>query len=374
MRVLVAMDSFKGSLSALEATTTVALALSQSIPSLVIETCPLADGGEGSLEVLLTHHPGGIKRQAVCTGPLPRTQVQADVGWWQEEKWAVIEAAQACGLPLLQQGERDPWNATSQGVGELLLLAQEFGAEKITVTLGGTATMDGGIGLAHALGWLGEDSRGKSLSPSPSNIPLLQRLIPPQKPFAPEPQIWADVRTPILGSQGCASLFGPQKGATPEQVLQLKARFEKLNDLWQALGHNHLASTPGGGAAGGLAAGLIAFCGAGLQFGAEQLVKIAQLEKKIQNADWVITGEGQFDETTLQNKCVQKVAELAVALGKPFLVLAGWLKIDPAILGAAAGFSASHSQLSEPPSPKDARQTLQTASLKLGQFITRHTK
>ena len=328
------MDSFKGSLDADAVSQSAAKGLAKALPGASLDLCPLADGGEGTLKVLLSQWPGGMLKHAIVTGPLPNRKVNAAFGWWPSKKLAVIEAARACGLPSMGQSELRPLETTTFGAGELIRCAMDSGADEIILAVGGSATMDGGLGAARALGWQALDGLGLPLDHGGGALPRLTKLIPPKTQTSCRIAVWHDVTNPLTGPQGAAPIFGPQKGASPQQIETVARGFYQLSSLWPDFHDHNLRNLPGGGAAGGLAAGMCAFFGATLAGGAAGVAAAVNLENRIACCDWVITGEGQFDHTSLHGKVVGHTSQLAKRQHKPLILIAGSLAAPPESIGA----------------------------------------
>ncbi|MFQ3613304.1 MAG: glycerate kinase [Cyanobacteriota bacterium] len=322
-RILVCPDSFKGSLTATEAAQSIARGIRRVLPTAEVEPIPLADGGEGTLEVLLTVL-GGEKKGLWVTGPLG-DPVWAEYGVLASGQLALLELAQVAGLTLVPPEQRDPTRTTTYGLGELLRAVCQETIPEIWLGLGGSATVDGGAGMAQALGYRLLDAAGDAIGWGGGELAHLDRIQPPAH------RIWqgkrirglCDVQNPLTGPLGAAAVFGPQKGATPLQVQQLD----------QALGHwatrveRDLGRTvdriPGAGAAGGVGAGLVAFLGATLESGIHLLWQQASLQERIQHCDLIVTGEGRLDEQSSMGKVVGGVLAQAILAQKPLLILCG---------------------------------------------------
>ncbi|MBW7907748.1 MAG: glycerate kinase [Kiritimatiellae bacterium] len=330
MKIVLAFDSFKGSLPADLACHLAAQTLTELNPKLDCIEMPMADGGEGTAAALIAAHDGEwIPHPA--TGPLPSMIVDAGFGWLPKSKTAIVEMAAASGLTLLRPDQRNPCETTTLGTGELIRAAVEYGAQRILLALGGSATVDGGIGAAHALGWRFLDSEKRELAPIGANLSAIATLTPPPAPLAlPEIIILADVTNPLCGTRGAAHIFGPQKGATPEQVDHLDAGLQRLANAIQQTLHRDIRDLPGSGAAGGLAAGAIAFMNATLQSGIDTIIRETHLEEALSGADWILTGEGSFDRQSLHGKVVSGIAALARKHGVACAVLAGRVELTPA--------------------------------------------
>ncbi len=325
MRVLVAPDKFKGSLSAAEAAAAIIRGWRDAWPESDLTPAPIADGGEGFSEALCAAL-GGEWITTSAEDAIGRP-ITARYVWIASENLAVIEMSEASGLWRLQSEERDPLRANTFGTGQLMRHAAERGAKKILVGLGGSATTDGGIGMAAALGYVLNDSHGAPINPYPSQLPSLAR-IDRSKAF-PLPRVVAacDVQNPLLGVRGTAHVFSPQKGATPEIAGALEAGLANLADVVQRDLACDFRDTPGAGAAGGIGYGLLSFCGAEMRPGFDLVAEVLNLDAQIAACDLVITGEGRLDGQTLEGKGPAGIAALAHRHGKPVLALAG--SIDP---------------------------------------------
>ena len=317
MRVVIAPDSFKGSISATAAAAALAAGWRAARPADLVTCLPLADGGEGTLEVLAAGVAAARWRDAQVTGPAGGP-VTCD--WLQLPGGAAaVELARASGLPLLARP--DPMRAQTTGVGEVLGMALDEGARHLLIGLGGSAATDGGTGALAALGARFLDADGRPLPPGGGALARLAAvdtsgLRPPPASVV----CLSDVTAPLLGPTGAATVFGPQKGATPGQVARLEAGLARLADL---LGGD--PGAPGAGAAGGTGYGLAAGWGAVITPGGPELARRAGLDQAIVAADLVITGEGRFDPTSLTGKAAGLALTAAAAAGVPAAIVAGQL-------------------------------------------------
>jgi len=316
--ILVSPAAFKGSFGPRQVADAIVSGVRRAVPGAVVLSCPAADGGDGLLDAVLS--PGSLRERVRVTGPLGEP-VSAELGWLDAET-VIFESASACGLALLKPEERDPLRATTRGVGELIFEAVDRGARTVIVGLGGSATVDGGTGAARGLGWTFQDLEGALL---PEGGGALVNLAALGGGWGLEAKLIAltDVTTPLVGTDGAAPVFGPQKGATAEQVRLLWAGLERLGTLWAQQGRPDLATLPGGGAAGGLGAGLVFFAKAGLVPGAEWVLERVGFDAALAKADLVITGEGTFDRTSLAGKAAGEVLRRAQAAKKKVAVVAG---------------------------------------------------
>lgn len=342
MKLVIAPDSFKESLSAPEVAAAIARGWSRARPLDEILLRPMADGGEGTVDAVLAA-TGGERRECTVRGPLG-APVQAHWGWL-EEGAAVIEMAAASGLHWVAPELRDATRTTSYGTGELIRAALDAGARKIILGLGGSATNDGGMGLLQALGVRFLDERGEPLGDGGAALAGLHAIdlagLDPRLAGV-EVEVAADVNNPLCGEHGASAVFGPQKGASPEQVRQLDAALARYAEVAaRTLGQDH-SLFPGVGAAGGLGFAARAFLKARFRPGVELVAEVSGLAEALQGADLAITGEGRLDEQSLHGKTPIGVARLAREAGVPLIALAGSLGKGYGRLheaGIAAAFS-----------------------------------
>ncbi len=330
MRIVIAPDSFKGSLSAPQAARAMAAGAARAWPGAAVILAPLADGGEGTLEALLSA-TGGRRMTRRVTGPLGEP-VEAAFGLLGPDgRTAVVEMAQAAGLGLVPPDRRDPRRTTTYGVGELLLAAMEADVQSIIVGLGGSATNDGGAGAMQALGVRFLDARGQSLPPGGAALARLARVDTSDLAF-PLGRVSVvaatDVRSPLVGPEGASAVFGPQKGAEAAVVAELDAALTHYATILRRdLGHD-VAALPGAGAAGGLGAGLAVFLGAAFRPGIDVVLDAMDFENQARGADWVLTGEGRLDSQTLQGKAISGLLRRCRALGLPIIAFGGSVEAD----------------------------------------------
>ncbi len=329
MKIVVAMDSFKESLSAEAACDIVAEAIASVRPEVEVVVKPMADGGEGTARALI-RASGGEWIAATVTGPLPEMEVEAGFAWFDGDKTALVEMATASGLELLSPQQRNPLLTTTYGTGQLIAAAVEYGARKVYLAVGGSATVDGAVGAAAALGWTFLDSGGKELPLGGGQLGRLKKIIPPPHATAIPVEVLCDVDNPLCGNWGAARVYGPQKGATPEIVEQLEAGLLNLAAVVREQLACEIQDIPGAGAAGGLAAGAVAFMDARLISGIEYVIAQSGLEQALADADWVITGEGRFDRQSLQGKVISGISAIAARTNAKVCVLAGQVDLEPA--------------------------------------------
>ncbi|MGF6317525.1 glycerate kinase [Pseudomonas frederiksbergensis] len=326
MKIVIAPDSFKDSLSAQGVAEAIALGLAEVWPDAHLIKCPMADGGEGTVESILAACDGELHRIHV-RGPLGAT-VDAAWGWLPQSHTAIIEMAEASGLQLVAPNLRDACTSSTYGTGELIRAALDAGAQRVILAIGGSATNDGGAGAMQALGVKLLDAQDQTLVPGGLALAQLARLdlseIDPrlaQVRF----DIAADVNNPLCGPHGASAIFGPQKGASPAQVEQLDQALEHFAELCAQALDKDVRDEPGSGAAGGLGFAAKAFLGAQFQAGVEVVAELVGLAEAVKGADLVITGEGRFDAQTLRGKTPFGVARIARQHGVPVIVIAGTL-------------------------------------------------
>ncbi len=326
MRVVIAPDSFKGSVSALGAAEAMERGVRAVFPDAEVRKVPIADGGEGTVEALVAATHGRLQRRTV-RGPLGEP-VNAHWGILGDGRTAVLEMASASGLPLVPKERRDPRITSTFGTGELVRAALDAGLTKLIVGIGGSATNDGGTGLARALGIRFLDASGQDL---PEGGGALSRLAAvdlagadPRVATA-EILVACDVDNPLTGPRGASAVYGPQKGATPEMVKELDAALGRFAQVARAATGRDVAELPGAGAAGGLGAGLLFFTPARLRPGVEIVLETTGFEAIVEGADLVLTGEGRTDFQTAMGKAPVGVAAVAKRHGVPVVCLAGGL-------------------------------------------------
>jgi glycerate kinase len=326
VRIVIAPDSFKGSRSAGEVAAAIEEGIRRVFPAAEVRKVPLADGGEGTVRALV-EATGGKIREAEVTGPLGET-VKANYGILGEGRTAVIEMAAASGLPLVPESKRDPSRTTTYGTGELIKFALREGCRELIIGIGGSATTDGGAGMAQALGARLRDERGKEIGFGGGELQRLDRIDLThldRRIKESKVTVASDVDNPLCGERGAAYVYGPQKGATPEMVKKLDEALRHFAGILKRDLHKDVADIQGAGAAGGLGAGLIAFLEATLRPGIEIVLEAVGLEKKILAADLVITGEGKMDKQTLYGKAPYGVAKLAGKHKKRVIAICGML-------------------------------------------------
>ena len=377
--ILIAPNAFKGSLTAFEAAQCIMRGFKRALPDARYILAPMADGGDGTMPVIARALKCRLKRVRV-RGPTGSI-VTARFAVTPKGELAVLEMAEAAGLRLLLGQRLNPMQAGTFGVGELLLSAKRQKCRQLVIGVGGSATVDAGLGMAEAIGYVLFDKLGRRL---PGNGAALEKL------HAIEGwqirQVWqkldmqvaVDVQNPLLGDHGAARVFGPQKGATPAMVRRLEGGMTRFAEIVQRDLGLDVSRLPGAGAAGGLAAGLAAFCGANIMSGFELVADIVELRRKMRQADLVITGEGILDSQSLYGKVPVGVARLAQACSIPVLGMAGGLadsSAKPGVFGMDALATVAPRPMSVQEAMSDAATLLTDASeraarmLALGRFI-----
>jgi glycerate kinase len=328
VKVLIAPDKFRDALDAAEVAAALAAGVRDAQPDAQIALCPLGDGGEGTGRVLAAAC-GAQERVTTVLDPLGRGR---EARWWlsADRATGIVEMAEASGLALLAPRERDALRTTSYGTGQLLRAAQDAGAPRVLLCVGGSATVDGGAGCLQALGWRFVDGAGAEIvEPLTGGVlPAIARLESPPNHAALAIDVLCDVDNPLLGPRGAATVYGPQKGATPVGVDLLESGLVHWADVLEQHGGANVRDLPGGGAAGGLPAGLAAALGAHLRPGFAEVARQVGLRDKLAGCDLCLTGEGRIDEQTAGGKVVAGVARLARELGVPAIAFAGAARPD----------------------------------------------
>ena len=360
MNIIIAPDSFKGSLSAVAVADAIEQGIRAVAPDAELVRVPLADGGEGTAQALVDATGGRMVQQRVF-GPL-REPVDAYFGILGDDTTGVVEMAVASGLALVPPERRDPRVTTTYGTGQLIAAAMDQGCRKVIVAVGGSATNDGGAGMAQALGASLTDESGTQIGPGAEGLARLAKVDVSHldaRVQQTEFYVATDVSNPLCGPEGAAAVYGPQKGATPEMIPELDAALAHyarilLRDLKQ-----DVADRPGAGAAGGLGAGLMAFLGAQPRMGIAVVLEAVDFESYLEAADLVITGEGKIDSQTAYGKTLTGVGRLARRHGVPVVALAGAVHEEPERL-AEVGISAA---VSITPGPMSETEAMARASL-----------
>ncbi|MBR5587000.1 MAG: glycerate kinase [Clostridia bacterium] len=341
MKIVIAPDSFKGSLSAQHAAESIKKGVKSALDCETV-LLPMADGGEGTAEVV-AGVLAGSEVNLIVKGPLGEP---TSATYYIAGDLAVMEMAVASGITLVPREKLNPLKASTYGTGQMIADALSKGVRKIIIGIGGSATNDGGMGMAAALGVKFIDKDGKELIPCGENLEKIAEIDLSginQKVKNVEIKVACDVTNPLCGENGASAVFGPQKGATPEMVKQLDAGLLNMAKKAKKVCGTDLTSIPGGGAAGGLGAGLVAFCGGVLEKGFDIISEAVKLEEKIKGADLVITGEGATDRQTAFGKLPAGVGGIAKKCGVPCVLISGALVGDVHELydcGITAAFAA----------------------------------
>lgn len=379
MKIVIAPDSYKESLSALEVATAIELGFREIWPEADYVKIPLADGGEGTVEAMVAATQGHLVHVDV-TGPLGNT-IQAFYGLSGDERSAFIEMAAASGLEQVPAGLRDPLKTTSWGTGELIRHALDVGVEHIIIGIGGSATNDGGAGMVQALGAKLLDVQNKDIAYGGAGLESLARIDISQldaRLAACRIEVACDVMNPLTGKEGASAVFGPQKGATPEVIARLDRALTHYAQLISRDLDVNVLELAGGGAAGGMGAALYAFCGAQLRSGIEIVTDALHLDAWVADADLVVTGEGRIDSQTIHGKVPVGVANVAKRYNKPVIGIAGSLTPDVGIVhkhGIDAVFSVIYTICTLEDALKNAQENVRmtarnvAATLRAGQQL-----
>ena len=373
MKILICPDSFKESLSAIEVCDCIERGLKKANSKFKVEKIPLADGGEGTVKALVLA-TGGRSLKCRVKDPLGR-KIWAGYGILGDGKTAIIEMAAASGLVLVPLKKRNPLLTTTYGTGEIIANALNRGCRRIIIGIGGSATVDGGCGMAEALGAKLLDGKGRKIGFGGGEIEKVEKIdlkFMDKRIPGTEFIIASDVRNPLLGPRGAARVYGPQKGATPKIVEKLERGLSHLAKVIRKELSISVKNLPGAGAAGGLGAGLYAFLGAKMESGVELVMRIARLEKRIKKADLVITGEGRLDRQTLYGKTVMGVIKMAKKYKVPVVCIAGSIMPeakDLYRLGVKGMFSITTTPMSLQQAMEKSRSLLINASENLGQVL-----
>lgn len=377
MKVVVAIDSFKGSISSMEAGYAVRDGILEAVPWAKVLVYPLADGGEGTVEALVDGM-GGKRARALVSGPLGE-RVECVYGILKDKKLAVIEMAQAAGLPMVPEESKNPMNTTTYGVGELILAAIERGCRDFIIGLGGSCTNEAGIGMLEALGYVFLDKDGKATGKTGADLLNIasidcSKALPVLKKC--RFQVACDVGNPLFGPRGATYVYGPQKGVTPDMLEVLDKAMENLAKVVKRDMGKDFADTPGAGAAGGLGYGFLTFLNAELEPGRDIILRETGMEADMGGTDYVITGEGRLDKQTVMGKGPIGVAKLGKKYGAKVIGLAGSVTKD-ILLCNEEGIDGCFSIVQEPCSiekamdPDKAKYNLKMTARQLFQVLAR---
>ena len=373
MKICIAPDSFKGSLTAMQAAECIEKGMKKGMKGLKFVKVPMADGGEGTVQAIVDATGGKIVKKLV-TDPLGR-RIRSSLGVSGDGTTAVIEMAAASGLALLKPGERNPMVTSTRGTGELIRAALDLGVKHILVGIGGSATNDGGTGMARALGARFLDRRGKEIlegGGSLRNLAGIDMGAFDQRIKDVTFEVACDVTNPLCGPQGAASVYGPQKGATPVMVRELDNGLKNLAEVIVDHLNVKIANVPGSGAAGGLGGGLMAFCGAKLRAGVDIVIDSVGLNSIVKTCDLVVTGEGRMDGQTVYGKTASGVAKVAKKNRKPVIAICGSAgdgadKVHS--IGIGAYFTALQEPLAEEELPAKGPALLEACACEVARLI-----
>ena len=333
MKIVVAPDSFKGSLTAVEVADAIEQGIREIFPEAEIVKIPMADGGDGTVQCLVTATGGKILKEKV-TGPLG-DEVLASYGILGDKKTAVIEMAEASGLTLVPENKRNPLITTTYGTGQLIKAALDQGCRKMIVGIGGSATNDGGAGMVQALGVKLLDKDEEELGFGGGELKKVFRIDTKyldNRLSETKVLVASDVSNPLCGPKGASWIYGPQKGATPEVIEELDESLAHFAEIVKRDLNKDVKDIPGAGAAGGLGASLMAFLDAELRLGIDIVIEIVKLERAIKGADLVITGEGKIDSQTIYGKAPIGVAKIAQKYNIPVIAVAAIIGDDADIV------------------------------------------
>lgn len=379
--ILIAPNAFKGSLTASEVASSIKKGIHQSTLDLDVVECPVADGGDGTLEVLV-ENTGGETITVDVHDPLNRP-IEAKYGLLGDGSTAVVEMARASGLALLESQERQPLETTTRGTGELIRDAIDKGCTEIIVGIGGSATVDGGTGMARELGYQFLNEQGEEVPLGGGSVDQIRRI--EKGPYAEKLEevdilCACDVTNPLTGERGAANVYAPQKGASEEEVQVLERNLQHLEQLLAGELEEDVSRLEGGGAAGGLGAGLYAFCGATMKPGVDVVFSHLGLDEAVKNAQLVISGEGELDRSSLEGKATVEVARLAQAHNVPCILLCGSVKLRDAEdlqrarnAGITSWFSTRSDTLSIKECMTQAEALLQHTTRRVCDTISLHT-
>ena len=327
MKIIIAPDSFKGCMRSPDVCEAFKKGLAREIPDAEIISIPMADGGEGTVEAAVAATGGSLKKVTV-SGPLGK-KVKARFGILGKSKTAIMEMASASGIELLKREELNPLKASTYGTGELINAIIRDGFREIIIGIGGSATVDGGAGMAQALGYNLLDKKGDEIQHGGAGLLNLKKILSCNaNPLLSKVKIRVacDVKNPLLGRNGAAKIFGPQKGASPHMVEQLEKALSNYSKILKSSAFLKSTDNPGDGAAGGLGTGLRAFCNSTFVSGAELMIELSEMKKHLKTADFIITGEGCTDSQTSSGKLCSVIAQTARKAKVPVILISGALK------------------------------------------------
>ena len=380
MKIVIAMDSFKGTLKAYEACKVVSDTISNILSDVIIVIKPMADGGEGTARAMI-EAADGIWIPLTTMGPLRQRLVEAGFAWFTDQT-ALVEMAAASGLELLKSEQYNPLKTTTYGTGQLIKDAVQYGSKNILLAVGGSATVDGGIGAAMALGWQFLDNKKNSVALGGEGLEKIAKIIKPNPSLLLTSdgrhiavEVLSDVDNPLCGENGAAEVYGPQKGATQQMVKRLDKGLAHLAKLVREQLGRDIENIPGAGAAGGLAAGAVAFMDATIVSGIETVMARSNLRNQLETADWVITGEGSFDRQSLSGKVISGILKLARETNTRVAVIAGQVNIPQDEFkntGISAAIAAKPDEMPLAKALRESRTLLASATKKfVRQYLSR---
>lgn len=373
MKIAIVPNAFKGSLTASQAAGCIERGIKKALSGIATAKIPMADGGDGTVLAIVAATGGRLVKCSVGD-PLGR-KIRSTFGLTGDGRTAVIEMALASGLALLKPGERNPLRTSSRGTGELIRAALDLQVKEILIGIGGSATNDGGVGMARALGVRFLDARNRELADNGGALTKLSRIDLTGLDVRLKNTIISvacDVDNPLCGPRGAARVYGPQKGATPAMVEQLDAGLKRLAAVIQKDLGVKVAKLPGAGAAGGQGAGLVAFLGARMRPGVDIVTGAIGLESKLAGCDLVVTGEGRMDGQTAFGKAPSGVAKVAQKLGIPVIAICGSLGPDAGrvrTIGIEAFFSALEEPVAEADLPRRGPGMLERCAEQVGHLL-----
>ncbi len=366
MNILIAPDKFKGSLTSLDAGEAIREGILRADNNAGTSLFPMADGGDGFSEVMKYYLHTKTKMSGTID-PLGRN-ISASYEWNKKDQVAIIELASSSGLVLLKKEERDPFVTSTFGTGLLITHAINHGAKKIILGIGGSATNDAGTGILAAMGFSFLDESGNTLKPCGGNLIRIEKIIPPQTLPPVKIEIACDVINALYGPEGAAYIFAPQKGATPGQVKQLDDGLKHFSNVLERQTGKNFSAIPGTGAAGGIAAGLLAYLSMSLTKGTDLIINASNIKNSIEGVDFIITGEGKLDRQSLGGKTVSAVTSLAKEKNTPVAAVCGRIELSEPEwrqLGISLAVEISDTSVNEEDSMKNAYRLLRDKAMSI---------
>ena len=336
MKIILAFDSFKGSIDSPKVCELAEKKILEKRPDAQVVRMPLADGGENTASILAEFFGGGMKIIGNVQGPVEGIQAIGAFGNIPEQKTAIIEMAIASGLALLDRDKLEPLNSSTFGTGQVLKYVFESGYNQVYLTLGGSATNDGGTGAAAAVGYKFFDKDGNQFKPNGGNLKDIARIEKPEQNWHwPKVRCLCDVQNPLTGPNGAAAIYGPQKGADSEQIKLIDEGLQNLAEIFRRDFGKEIENVPGAGAAGGFGGGAIGFFNAELVPGIETILSWMNFADELKSADWVITGEGCLDDTSFKGKVLSGISKAVSQSDAKLAAIAGRIKASGKVLSEA---------------------------------------